>query len=366
MFVYNSSQLLKERGSADHFETTNGFYDDTLASMYSAEYFLVEWIKRSGFVVTDPEEANLFLVPQYGVLITEMCRRQGFGLFDCSSNVTKRYISVLIDAVSSKEWYKRNDGADHMWIFTWDHGCDLYPGMCGRIENCIHIIQEPTNLHRPLMKRPLVIPAPVQSTWNWKRTQEIALLRDCERSRLTGPTCRVLKRPNLIFFAGTVHADRGYSRGVRQDLKKIFEEKQRSDVVFLDHAVPDYEEQAASSTFCLCPPGWAPWSPRLYAAMAASCIPVMYPMENYFMALPFNKTIPWNSLMVMIPPGQISRTYEILSEVSEQKRLEMRIAAAQYVPMILIAQYPERSTSLVLKEALQWSKVKVSQKRLAE
>ena len=36
-----------------------------------------------------------------------------------------------------------------------------------------------------------------------------------------------------------------------------------------------YFEDMATSTFCLCPPGWASWTPRLFEALMFACIPVV-------------------------------------------------------------------------------------------
>ncbi len=360
VYIYNSSALLEARGGWPHFAITNGVYKDTLASMYSGEFFLLEWIRASRYVVTDPSTANLFLIPQYGAYMTEFARQETkLGLFACSANVTKHYLDLLVDGVKATEWYRRRKGADHMWIFPWDHGCDLFPRLCSKIENFIHIVQEPTDLQRPLTKRPLIVPAPVQSTWSWEMTQQLTFLRACQAAQLTGPFCKVLRRPKLILFAGTIHKDRGYSRGVRQDLKELFSSRAFQDVTFIEGRVPDYETLVASASFCLCPPGWAPWSPRLYAAVAGNCVPVMFPQKNYFMALPFGRVVDWDSFLIQIPEGQVNKTYEILFGISDAQLLQMRLAMAKYVSMLLMAQYPDQTVDLVLAEALEWSQKSV-------
>jgi hypothetical protein len=36
-----------------------------------------------------------------------------------------------------------------------------------------------------------------------------------------------------------------------------------------------YQSEIVRSVFCLCPLGWAPWSPRLVESVALGCVPVI-------------------------------------------------------------------------------------------
>jgi hypothetical protein len=82
----------------------------------------------------------------------------------------------------------------------------------------------------------------------------------------------------LASFFGTVHPDRSYSKGIRQDLQGLLGEgkgEAEGGLFHVGHVSSErYEQAVAHSRFCLCPPGWTPWSQRLFYAIAVGCIPV--------------------------------------------------------------------------------------------
>ena len=67
--------------------------------------------------------------------------------------------------------------------------------------------------------------------------------------------------------------------------------------------VSDYILEMGHSRFCLCPGGWAPWSPRMIESLFIGCIPVILAddlalpasryinKEEYLVALPQNMTV---------------------------------------------------------------------------
>ena len=138
-------------------------------------------------------------------------------------------------------------------------------------------------------------------------------------------------RTNLAYFRGTVEpasataAQReSYSGGVRQALKRLTADAPGffvNETFLTDHA--EFFIEQASSVFCLAPPGWVGWSPRLYQAMAAGCIPVFFSPTDGSDAtvLPFRSRIPWDAMSVRCGvtdaeiAGLPSRLQEVAADV---------------------------------------------------
>ncbi len=69
------------------------------------------------------------------------------------------------------------------------------------------------------------------------------------------------------------------------------------------------------STFCLCPRGFAVWSPRIYESVLAGCIPVIM-ADN--MHLPFSYTgsgIDWRTFSIMIPEKVVQSNTNVLKDL---------------------------------------------------
>lgn len=79
------------------------------------------------------------------------------------------------------------------------------------------------------------------------------------------------------------------------------------------HRFAGYHSEIARSTFCLCPLGWAPWSPRLVEAVALGCIPVIIADRIH---LPFESTIPWPDISLTIQEKDVTHLDTILDHVA--------------------------------------------------
>jgi hypothetical protein len=73
-----------------------------------------------------------------------------------------------------------------------------------------------------------------------------------------------------------------------------------------------YYEDMRRSLFCLCPLGWAPWSPRIVESLQQGCIPVVI-SDNII--LPFRDFIDWPAITVHVPEKDVPRLDEILSAI---------------------------------------------------
>ena len=89
-----------------------------------------------------------------------------------------------------------------------------------------------------------------------------------------------------------------------------------------EHRVTYYEDMQRS-IFCLCPLGWAPWSPRIVESVTFGCIPVII-ADN--IVLPFKDVIPWEDIAVFVAEKDVSMIGNILKdipmeEVTKKQRL---------------------------------------------
>ena len=74
-----------------------------------------------------------------------------------------------------------------------------------------------------------------------------------------------------------------------------------------------YQSEMARSVFCLCPLGWAPWSPRLVESVALGCVPVIIADG---IRLPFPSSVPWPTISLTVPQKDIRRLSRILDRVA--------------------------------------------------
>ena len=89
-----------------------------------------------------------------------------------------------------------------------------------------------------------------------------------------------------------------------------------------DHPATYYEDMQRS-IFCLCPLGWAPWSPRIVESVTFGCIPVIIADD---IVLPFKDVIPWADIAVFVAEKDVTMIGNILKdipmeEVTKKQRL---------------------------------------------
>ncbi|KAL9256906.1 putative beta-1,4-xylosyltransferase IRX10 [Drosera capensis] len=73
-----------------------------------------------------------------------------------------------------------------------------------------------------------------------------------------------------------------------------------------------YYEDMQRAVFCLCPQGWAPWSPRLVEAVIFGCIPVIIADDIVF---PFADAIPWEEIGVFVAEKDVPHLDTMLTSI---------------------------------------------------
>lgn len=74
-----------------------------------------------------------------------------------------------------------------------------------------------------------------------------------------------------------------------------------------------YRSEIARSVFCLCPLGWAPWSPRLVESVALGCVPVIIADG---IRLPFPDAVDWPGISLTVVERDVGKLGRILERVA--------------------------------------------------
>ena len=115
------------------------------------------------------------------------------------------------------------------------------------------------------------------------------------------------RRDWFVYFQGqkewAIDHDPEYSNGIR---KLLFTQYANDPLFHLGEGkTPQYIDNLRRSVFCLCPRGFAVWSPRPYESVVSGCIPVII-ADN--MHLPFSfegSGLDWREFSVMIPESRV-------------------------------------------------------------
>ena len=285
--------------------------------MFGSEVAVHLALTESSARTLDPREADLFYVPVYTA-----CKYLGAPYFGVDPWFGKRMTKQAIKYIKQEfPFWRRHNGADHIFAMTYDYGaCFEYKyskanaaGVLRDVNNAIllSIISDASvSCFRPSIDVPiptfighsnkLLTPLPKPALLG-KRTVASSIqtgrIRDSDTEQ----------RDWFAYFQGqkewAIDHDPEYSNGIR---KLIFAQYSGDPLFHLGEGkTPQYVENLRRSVFCLCPRGFAVWSPRPYESIASGCIPVII-ADN--MHLPFSfkgSGIDWREFSVMIPESRV-------------------------------------------------------------
>lgn len=163
---------------------------------------------------------------------------------------------------------------------------------------------------------------------------------DFSNKILSGERARSLIHHRRVFFAGTIHwkwfdhYDDSYSHGVRQRLADLYQNQSFYPNVIIHDGKMELEEYFSAlraSTFCLCPRGFATWSPRFVDSVAAGCIPVLIADHTDH---PFSHILDYNKFSIILREEDATtsgKLMEILDSVRTEdiKRMKTELLAVQ-------------------------------------
>jgi Exostosin family len=134
----------------------------------------------------------------------------------------------------------------------------------------------------------------------------------------------VRERSLLAVFSGIIdERNYEYSSGTRQaflrasgspthgDRVRIYNRADKSGATGRTQAAA-FVRDALDAIFCLCPPGWALWTPRPVQALMLGCIPVIL---GDSLALPFANLFDWSTFSIKLPESDAERIADVLGEL---------------------------------------------------
>ena len=281
---------------------------------YSLENTLHEFLLRSVHRTINPENADIFFIPQYGTCyryayqtpsaavslsliktkpgsrphaanlflerVTEYIRNIPFNNNNNNNNNEER---------KTQSYFDRNGGRDHAVIAAYDEGAVHFPdsianaifithwGNTGNPRNNSHTAYLPDNWDE-LVNEGIVTGSwraynrnkdIVAPPWSQPRTNEVRA-----PANVNGWT-PTAERTTLCFFSGNLGLEKpwgeDYSRGLRQTIARSWQNVSGFDILMHSN---DYLERIGSSKFCLALPGDG-WSGGLSVYIRNGCVPVI-------------------------------------------------------------------------------------------
>ncbi|CAN0898956.1 Probable glucuronoxylan glucuronosyltransferase IRX7 [Linum grandiflorum] len=254
----------------------------------------------------DPYEADFFFVPVY--VSCNFSKINGFPAIGHARSL----ISSAIRLISSDyPFWNRSQGADHIFVASHDFG------------SCFHTLEDraiedgvPEFMRRSIVLQTFGVKYrhPCQEVDNVVIPPYVSpesVRRTLEKAPVTG------RRDIWAFFRGKmeVHpknvSGRYYSKKVRTAIWRKFNGDRR--FYLQRQRFSGYQSEIVRSTFCLCPLGWAPWSPRLVESVALGCVPVIIADG---IRLPFREAVPWPEISLTVAEKDVEKLGEILEHVA--------------------------------------------------
>ncbi|KAM7269440.1 hypothetical protein ACFE04_024937 [Oxalis oulophora] len=301
-----------------------------LTHMFAAEIFMHRFLLSSAVRTLNPDEADWFYTPIY---ITCDLTPNGLPLPFKSPRVMRSAIQLI-----SANWpyWNKTEGADHFFVVPHDFG------------PCFHY-QEEKAIERGIL--PLLQRATLVQTFGQKN--HVCLKEGSITIPPFAPPQRILAhqippdtpRSIFVYFRGLFYDVNNdpeggyYARGARAAIWENFKNNPLFDMS-TDHPTTYYEDMQRS-IFCLCPLGWAPWSPRLVEAVVFGCIPVIIADD---IVLPFADAIPWEEIGVFVEEKDVPQLDTILTSIPVEVILrKQRLLANPFMKRAMLFPQPAQA-----------------------
>ncbi|KAK3154209.1 hypothetical protein QOZ80_2BG0187690 [Eleusine coracana subsp. coracana] len=272
-----------------------------LNHMFAAEIFMHRFLLSSAVRTLNPKEADWFYTPVYTT-----CDLTPAGL--PLPFKSPRMMRSAIQYISSKwPFWNKTDGADHFFVVPHDFGA------------CFHY-QEEKAIERgilPMLRRATLVQTFGQKNHVCLKEGSITIPPYAPPQKMQAHLIPAdTPRSIFVYFRGLFY-DNGndpeggyYARGARASLWENFKNNPLFDIS-TEHPATYYEDMQRA-VFCLCPLGWAPWSPRLVEAVVFGCIPVIIADD---IVLPFADAIPWEEIGVFVDEEDVPKLDTILTSI---------------------------------------------------
>ncbi|XP_027126549.1 probable beta-1,4-xylosyltransferase IRX10L [Coffea eugenioides] len=301
-----------------------------LTHMFAAEIYMHRFLLSSPVRTLNPEEADWFYTPVY---TTCDLTPNGLPLPFKSPRMMRSAIQLIS---SNWPYWNRTEGADHFFIVPHDFGA------------CFHY-QEEKAIERgilPLLQRATLVQTFGQRNHVCLKDGSITIPPYAPPQKMQAH----LIPPNtprsiFVYFRGLFY-DVGndpeggyYARGARASVWENFKDNPLFDIS-TEHPTTYYEDMQRA-IFCLCPLGWAPWSPRLVEAVIFGCIPVIIADD---IVLPFADAIPWEEIGVFVAEKDVPKLDTILTSIPTEVILrKQRLLANPSMKQAMLFPQPPQS-----------------------
>ncbi|CAD5332416.1 unnamed protein product [Arabidopsis thaliana] len=280
--------------------------DRCASHLFAAEVAIHRALLSSDVRTLDPEEADYFFVPVY--VSCNFSTSNGFP----SLSHARSLLSSAVDFLSDHyPFWNRSQGSDHVFVASHDFGACFHAMEDMAIEEGIP----------EFMKRSIILQTfgvkykhPCQEVEHVVIPPYIppeSVKKAIEKAPANG------RRDIWAFFRGKMEVNpknisgRFYSKGVRTAILKKFGGRRR---FYLNrHRFAGYRSEIVRSVFCLCPLGWAPWSPRLVESAVLGCVPVVIADG---IQLPFSETVQWPEISLTVAEKDVRNLRKVLEHVA--------------------------------------------------
>ncbi|XP_062082183.1 probable glucuronoxylan glucuronosyltransferase IRX7 [Humulus lupulus] len=274
--------------------------------LFASEVAIHRALLTSDVRTFDPYEADFFFVPVY--VSCNFSTVNGFPAIGHARSL----ISSAINALSSEyPFWNRSGGSDHVFVASHDFGSCFHTmenvaiadGVPAFLKNSIILQTFGVTNHHPCQDVENVVIPPFVSPESIRRT--------LDKAPANG------RRDIFAFFRGKMEVNpknvsgRYYSKKVRTAIWRKFGNDRR--FYLQRHRFAGYQSEIVRSVFCLCPLGWAPWSPRLVESVVLGCVPVII-ADN--IRLPFPEAVRWPEISLTVAEKDVGKLGRILEHVA--------------------------------------------------
>ncbi|XAR59702.1 Xylogalacturonan beta-1,3-xylosyltransferase [Bertholletia excelsa] len=281
--------------------------DRCSSHLFASEVAIHRALLKNDFVRTlDPWEADFFFVPVY--VSCNFSTVNGFPAIGHARSL----ISSAVQLISSDfPFWNRSGGSDHVFVASHDFGACFHTmedvaiadGIPEFLKKSIILQTFGVRYEHPCQEVENVVIPPYVSPESLRST----LVKSPANGR----------RDIFAFFRGKMEVNpknisgRFYSKRVRTMIWRKFGGDRR---FYLNrHRFPGYQSEIVRSVFCLCPLGWAPWSPRLVESVVLGCVPVIIADG---IRLPFPAAVKWPEISLTVAENDVGKLGTILEHVA--------------------------------------------------
>ncbi|XP_020587645.1 LOW QUALITY PROTEIN: probable glucuronoxylan glucuronosyltransferase F8H [Phalaenopsis equestris] len=275
--------------------------------LFAAEVAFHEALLHSSVRAINPFEADYFFVPVY--VSCNFSTINGFP----SLHHARPLLSSAVNLISMNflPFWNRSNGADHIFVASHDYGA------------CFHAMEDvaiadgiPEFLKNSILLQTFGMITPHAC----QEAEHVVIPPFISPKTGRWPSPETTNRDIFVFFRGKmeVHpkniSGRFYSRKLRTEIWNRYNGNRR--FYLRRHRYDGYQSEIARSVFCLCPLGWAPWSPRIVESVALGCVPVIIADG---IRLPFPEVVRWPEISVTVAERDVGSLESILDRIAATK-----------------------------------------------